>query len=196
MAEISTDLQQNLALAETSIGWLQRHERYFSRELNGYSRVPYGPYTSTLHLINQDGKIIDLGCGNGMLLKYASQFSGHKLIPFGIDISEMALEQAVNEIFPNHKENFHLVDVNQYGFAQGKFNLIITNPFYAKDMGELTDKCLDNLEPGGRIIYRVHDDVLRINRIQSLDEVSALKGYNMKTSNGNWLVFGVIDKNS
>jgi len=81
-----------------AVKWLENHRNFFSPEMNGYSNVPIGPYLSTLPLIDGNGKIIDSGCGNGMLLKFLIEFSGHSLIPFGIDLNEKAIAQASKEI--------------------------------------------------------------------------------------------------
>ena len=177
------------------IGWLEDNERYFSREMNGYDRAPVGPYLSTLPLIDRDGKMMDMGSGNGMLLKFLMTFSNHSLVPFGVDINEKAIEQAKKEVLPEFGENFEIGDVVNYHFPEGKYDVILANPFYAKpDMGGFTDRCLDNLNPGGRLLFRIHDDVLRYNEVERLDEMPGFKDKGMSVSEGYGLSFCVFDR--
>jgi len=178
-----------------AVKWLENHRNFFSPEMNGYSNVPIGPYLSTLPLIDGNGKIIDSGCGNGMLLKFLIEFSGHSLIPFGIDLNEKAIAQASKEILSDYADNFLVEDVKTYDFNEGPFDFIITNPFYAKPkMREFTEKCLKNLKVGGRLIYRVHDDVLKRNMINDLGELPDFEGLGMKTIQGRGLIFGIFEK--
>ncbi len=176
-----------------TINWLNSNEKYFSESLNGYPCVPLGPYLSTLPLVDLDGKVMDLGCGNGMLLKFLMKFSGHDLIPYGVDKEFTPIRQVKFAILPEYKDNFSVNTVDRYKFKE-KFDLIISNPFYSKDMKKFTSDCLEALNPGGKLIYRIHDDVLRNNDINSLDDVSELNDYNLKNSKGLRIVFGVINK--
>jgi predicted RNA methylase len=177
------------------ITWLKENERFFSTEMNGYSAPPIGPYLSTLPLIDRDGKILDLGAGNAMLLKFLIKFSGHELSPFGIDIIPQAISQAKEKIFPDYSPlRFYVDDVNTHKFSEGPHNIIISNPFYAKNMREFTEKCLDNLHNNGRLIYRIHDDVLYYNKVNKLDDLPDFKNLGMKVSRGQGLSFCVFDK--
>jgi SAM-dependent methyltransferase len=179
------------------MNWLLENEKYFSVELNGYRKPPIGPYLTTLPLVDRDGKILDLGMGNAMLLKFLSKFSDHKLIPYGVEIKLKPLEQAIQEILPQYSVNFLLGDVNEYDFREGPFDIIITNPFYAHpNLRAFTENCFEHLSSDGRIIYRIHDDVLEHFGIKSLSELRDFDGFNMKTSVGQGLVYGIIDKSS
>ena len=176
------------------IQWFKDNKDKFSLELNGYSEPPVGPYISTLPLVNKNGKIIDLGCGNGMLLKFLIEFSNQQLIPYGIDLNQLSLNKA-KEFFPNQKDNFKIFDVNKYNFEEGPFDIIITNPFYTKpNIRQFTEKCLQNLNPGGRIIYRIHDDVILKNNITDLRELTDFKDQPIEILKGNGLTIIVIDK--
>jgi 2-polyprenyl-3-methyl-5-hydroxy-6-metoxy-1,4-benzoquinol methylase len=104
---------------------------------------------------------MDLGCGNGMLLRYIKDFLDKPITPYGIDISDNCITLAKNKIFPDYSENFRLCDVNDYDFKEGPFDVIITNPFYSKDIRRFTEQCLTNLNKNGQLIYRLHRDVLR-----------------------------------
>jgi len=147
---------------EAIIDWFEKNRNEFSEEMNGYKDIPVNSYLSTLPLINRDGKIIDLGCGNGMLLRFLMEFSGHSLIPHGIDIKKEAIDVLISRIIPEYNGNFSVCDVNEYDFPGGPYDLIIGNPAYTGTKGlEFTNRCIDNLNPGGKLILRMHNDIIR-----------------------------------
>lgn len=61
-------------------------------------------------LICNGGSIIDVGCGNGFLLKSLQEWVPHELIPYGIDIDEKLLKQA-KSFFPSQADHFRLMDI-------------------------------------------------------------------------------------
>lgn len=61
------------------------------------------------NLINQDGKILDIGCANGFLLKCLMEWSDYELDPYGIDTENHLIEQA-RILFPDTKEQFIVGD--------------------------------------------------------------------------------------
>lgn len=61
-------------------------------------------------LISSDGSVLDLGCANGFFLISLQEWSGHKLVPYGIDIQDNLIEQA-KYIFPDYSNNFKVLDV-------------------------------------------------------------------------------------
>jgi 2-polyprenyl-3-methyl-5-hydroxy-6-metoxy-1,4-benzoquinol methylase len=62
-------------------------------------------------LAGRGGNVIDLGCGNGVLVKTICQ-KGHNLVPFGIDLREERLRHAkvVNPTFGSHFRCANLFD--------------------------------------------------------------------------------------
>lgn len=59
--------------------------------------------------IDKSGTCLDVGCGNGFLTKCLVEWSGHKLIPYGIDVNPEYIDQA-KELFPTYKKNFKVVN--------------------------------------------------------------------------------------
>jgi SAM-dependent methyltransferase len=176
-------------------GWVLKHKKYFSKELNGYIKLPIEGYLTILPLIDRNGKILDLGMGNGMLLKYLTLFSGHALVPYGVEINKESFKQAIDIVLPEYGANFILGNVNEYDFKDGPFDIIIANPTYAyPDLREFTYKCYSNLNPNGRIIYIVQGDVLEHFKIKSLSEIRDFDEFNIRTSVGYDQVYGIIDK--
>jgi len=115
-----------------------------------------------LELIKRDGKIIDLGCGNGLLLKLLILNSKQKIIPYGIDFLEKSIKQAKEIVFPEFKDNFHVGNVVDYKL-EDKFDYIITDPVYVsdEDVEYYYEKCFGALEKDGILIFYMPPDSLR-----------------------------------
>ena len=181
----------------SQINWVLEHKDYFNRKMNGYkdAESAIGPYLSTLPLIDRGVKIADLGCGNGMLLKFIVTFSGHNLVPWGNDVNDEAIDEAKRTVLPDYATNFSIGDIDDTNYIGEPFDLIIANPFHARTTPRVfTEKCMGKLTPAGKLIYRVHDDVLQTNGITSLSEVNELNDMGIKSSTGYGLVFGTLEK--
>jgi len=61
--------------------------------------------------INKDGSILDVGCGNGFLLKCLQEWSRFSLEPYGLDCIPEFIEQA-KRLFPLQAQNFAIADVD------------------------------------------------------------------------------------
>lgn len=123
--------------------WFKQNRDYFRAELNGFSNSPILSYLSILPLIDRDGLILDIGSGNGMLLKFILEFSKHKLIPFGIDLSVKAIKMAQEEILPQFADNFLCADLDTCIPFNRKFEILKCNPFHSKrSFSELIFYCL------------------------------------------------------
>lgn len=55
--------------------------------------------------ITREGSFLDVGCGNGFLLRCLQEWSEFSIIPYGIDINEDFLSQ-VQDVFPSSQDNF------------------------------------------------------------------------------------------
>ena len=60
--------------------------------------------------ITGDGTILDIGCAGGFFLKSLQQWSGHKLVPYGVDIIDDYI-RAAKDLFHDQKNNFAVLDV-------------------------------------------------------------------------------------
>jgi hypothetical protein len=58
------------------------------------------------HLTERSGSILDLGCGNGVLLQKITN-AKRCIIPYGIEISLEKVKHA-GLLMPKHRENFHV----------------------------------------------------------------------------------------
>lgn len=177
------------------ITWFKSNKHRFSIELNGYDNSPIGPYIGTLALIDRSGKILDIGAGNGMQLKFLTTFSYHNLIPYGVEINAKAFNQSINEILPEYSKNFKLIDIKDYDFKEGPFDIILVdNPLIAYptyDIVEFTKICMKHLSAMGKIIYKIHADALRKYNITDL---SVFQNLGMQISSGQKLIFCVLTR--
>jgi SAM-dependent methyltransferase len=114
------------------------------------------------NLIKKDGKIIDLGCGNGLLLKLLIIKSKQKLIPYGIDFLDKSIQQAKGKVLPKYKDNFNVSNVIEYDLNEC-FDYIITDPEYVsdEDIEYYYEKCFNALTKNGILIFFLPEDVLK-----------------------------------
>jgi len=98
--------------------------------------------------------ILDLACGTGILtFKIAEKFPDTKIT--GIDVTKSYLDVAKTKLKPFHKISFLLYDAEKLGLVT-KFDCITSSylPKYCT-ANILIGKCIEHLEPGGKII--IHD---------------------------------------
>ena len=173
--------------------WFNVNRKYFSIVLNGFPDPPVLSYLSLLPLIDSSGLILDIGSGNGMLLKFILDFSNHNIIPYGIDKNEIAINKAKRDILPQYSSNFIVAEMDEYIPFKQKFNIIICNPFYSKyGFDSVISRLLGILNKSGKIIVKVHDDVLQKKNIRSLDEEWSNFQIPIKYSRGADVTFGII----
>jgi SAM-dependent methyltransferase len=187
--------------------WFREHEKRFSPELNGFNELPINQYLSILPLISSTPKTmsqkwLDLGCGNGMLLKFLCDYSGAQINPYGVELNSGSYE-AIKEVFPDMPDNFSLGDVNAYEFPQNSLDGIIMNPCYAPrlERRKFIDRAIEHLNPGGRLICLIQNDALRRWKVepgnQDLGKIVEArydaKGLPFRYSYGTKIAFAVYD---
>jgi SAM-dependent methyltransferase len=67
-------------------------------------------------VFDRGGTILDVGCGNGFLLRCLQEWSGHPLVPYGVDVSESFIREA-QILFPGEPE--HFLTFNALGLPPG-----------------------------------------------------------------------------
>lgn len=112
-------------------------------------------------IVERDGNILDLGCGNGLLLKCALAVLKRKLVPYGVDFLEESIRQARERILPGFGGNFQVGNALDYGFPVG-FDYIMTDPEHIADddMTGFCGRCRERLAVGGALMFFIPDDVL------------------------------------
>jgi SAM-dependent methyltransferase len=153
--------------------WFRAYDAYYST--NGYENPPWKIYEQFLKVVQGPGTILELGCGNGLLLRYLCDLSGHELQPFGVDINAAAVHQARTAIFPNRPDCFIHADLREGMPFPGTFAAILTNPlnadqgYYEQVDGKIRKlhldgsiekfirRCWQSVSPGGQLVLWCYD---------------------------------------
>jgi SAM-dependent methyltransferase len=128
---------------------------------NGWVNVPYHPAVPLfLKLIDTPGNILDLGCGNGLLLKILRAETSHSLIPYGIDFVDDSIQEAKREVLPAFHNNFVTGNIETTDFFQQTFAYILVCPAYLhpEKAEAFLVRCLDQLQTDGKLILYEYMD--------------------------------------
>jgi len=147
-----------------------------------------------LNLIDAPGRLIDLGCGCGYFLSYLVQNSIHRIVPYGVDIDEISIDQAQELVLPHYRENFFVADIEQFVFSI-KFDYIIVNPLYiGNNFVRSFEYYYKNLNPGGKLVLMITNDTLP--RMKDWTSIwSFLSSKNLRWVQMNPLTLGFVVKN-
>lgn len=109
--------------------------------------------------VPKEGKILDIGCGYGLLANYLALTSKKRDIT-GIDLSEKRIDIARKSIFHRQKISFHCKNV--VDLQIGEYRAMIMSDFlHHIDYGiqeELLRLCYQKLQPGGLLLIEEVDD--------------------------------------
>jgi len=134
---------------------------------NGFREYPEEIYDLFLSLIDHDGKVIDLGCGNGLMLRHLLTKSKYRLIPYGVDFIEESIRQAREVILPMYAENFKVGNIVDIDLGANSFDFIFFDPYnvHSDDMQGMIDKLLRACKSGGKVIFYTYKDVIKVLRL-------------------------------
>lgn len=153
--------------------WVQRYGGY--HQTNGYSFPPWTIYDQFLPMVDRPGRVLELGCGNGLLLRFLCDLSGLDLQPFGVDNKQARIDEARSIIFPEYSSSFVHGDLRDGIHHCGPFDVLMVNPLYSDpgyyeqvdgkipklhlngSIEALVLRCWKEVAPGGRIILWCYD---------------------------------------
>lgn len=161
--------------------YLKKHTFYSSYiqgkteyERNGFDEYPVLEYSMFIQAINNiylnSLSVIDIGCGNGLLLKHIIQNSGKHIIPYGIDFIEESIDEAKYRTLPDFKDNFSCTNAVSYIF-QRSFDLVLFDVSLLKR--EDSDAFLERVQNKGIpycIVY-LYADVMEIMQISNVADL-------------------------
>jgi len=121
-----------------------------SQEFSASRVFPWEELQVFIPYIKDNFNILDLGCGNGRLLKSLLE-ADKKFSYTGVDFSNELIEQAKKQ-FPNF--NFQLSDIREADFKAKSFDMIFSIATFhhlenKKERQEILDKIYKWLKPGG-----------------------------------------------
>lgn len=130
---------------------------------NGFDVYPDEIYDLFLSLVNRDGRVVDLGCGNGLMLRHLVTKSQYKLVPYGVDFIKESIKQAKEVVIPEYAENFKVGNIVDIDLSANFFDFIFFDPYdvHPDDLQPMIYKILTACKPGGEIIFYTYADVLK-----------------------------------
>lgn len=148
---------------------------------NGFDSLPEDIYRAFAIEIDKDGKVLDLGCGNGLMLRYLMVCSGYKLIPYGVDFIELSIKQAKEILHPQYADHFEVGNVVNYSFERGPFDFIFAtlHHIYPNDRKKYLAKLKKNCKKNGKIIFYEYTDVLKNENYAWVGEFPELKNWKL-----------------
>lgn len=165
------------APADPRAAWFAERRDLFAQ--NGYRTLPRAIYEAFLDVVDRPGATLELGCGNGLLLRFLRDHSPHALDCSGIDLNGEAIRIAQALVFPEHARQFFVEDVRSCELQASHYALVITNPIYAdpgyyeQSDGQIRQlrgegliaryvrRCVEALAPGGRLILFLYPEQTR-----------------------------------
>ncbi|MFZ5425106.1 MAG: methyltransferase domain-containing protein [Patescibacteria group bacterium] len=155
--------------------------------------------------IDYEGSVLDVGCGNGFLLKSLQEWTEHTLTPYGID-NKIHLIEECKKLFPKFSENFKPLNLYKkefvfrwlYGLPKN-YDFIYWNVwdnFHFRERGtKEMNHLLNSLNNNGKLILGFYDisDEAKKSKIDYLEN----EGYKVKTVKNpfghEWL--GIVKRN-
>ena len=115
-------------------------------------------------VITNSGTFLDVGCANGFLIKSLQSWSGHNLVPYGIDILEKNINNA-KELFPEYEKNFVALPFESFltNYPQSlpkEFNYLCWSFWDDNHLITITeiDYLLSHVKNNGKIIITFYPD--------------------------------------
>lgn len=121
------------------------------KKLFARARFWYAPYIEVEQLVPKIGKIIDLGCGEGVLTNYLGLSSKSRVI-LGIDMDKKRIKDADHEV---RNVSFISGDITKFKIPSCDSILIfqVLHHLHSKKIQEeIIKRCANSLRKGGKLI--------------------------------------------
>jgi len=167
---------------------VQYRQKYFGKReqhtihwTNGFASSPTSVYAAFLTFIHHDGAVLDLGCGNGMLLRYLTDNLPHKMQPFGVDFLDEAIEQARTTVFPEERDNFTVGSICRFPIEHYRFDFILLDPHHLAptDRSQIVARLRRRIRPGGRLVVYSYHDAMDAEGSRCLSDYRGMEGFEL-----------------
>ncbi|MFC1716716.1 class I SAM-dependent methyltransferase [Candidatus Poribacteria bacterium] len=163
---------------------------------NGYRDEPGKLFDHFCEQITHDGKVVDLGCGNGLMLRYLMEHTSFTLIPYGVEFLEPSIRQAREIIHPEYKPHFIVCNIVDYEYKDAPFDFVFANPHYIhpEDMAGFLYSVLSNCADGGRVVFYTYHDALEHYDYSWVGEFPGVSELTLVRRDYPGVSFGIYDK--
>lgn len=151
--------------------WDREYSTAFWSYLGGLEQMPrYAVIEGWRHRLKPTGRVLDLGCGEGVLLE---QIHGTAAVDYtGVDFSQVAIDVAVTKIRDASIQRFVCADLVTFEPPPGAaFDVIVFNEvlYYLADPRAVVRRYRTSLAPGGLMIVSIfHDNVGTWNAVSTM----------------------------
>jgi SAM-dependent methyltransferase len=163
---------------------------------NGFPRLPRPVYDLFASQVVQGGKVLDLGCGNGLMLKYLVDVSPNRVVPYGVDWLERSIAQARHVVLPEFEGHFFVANLVDYDFADAPYRCIFVAPddVHPDDREQFFRTAVDALSDDGRIVFYCYRDVLDNQAVSWPGDLHGLTTLPLEQIDSDPVVLGVFHK--
>ena len=128
-------------------------ERVYGRNLcqHGFADLSHLDHLIQVSEISAGTRVLDLGCGNGMIAEYIADQTGAHVT--GIDFIERAVGDAQARTAPKRERlEFRVMDMSRLDFPPASFDVVIAiDTLYFTDIYETLQPVIPMFRPGGRL---------------------------------------------
>ena len=128
--------------------------RVYGRNLcqHGFADLDHLDHLIQVSGISAGSRVLDLGCGNGMIAETISDRTGAHVT--GIDFIERAIHDAqVRTAGKRERLEFRVMDMSHLDFPPASFDVVISiDTLYFTDIYETLRPIMPMLRPGGRLV--------------------------------------------
>lgn len=128
--------------------------RVYGRNLcqHGFADLPHLDHLIQVGGIKTGSRVLDLGCGNGMIAEYLSDLTG--AVVTGIDFIPQAIQDAKERTEAKRERlDFYVMQIDSLKFPPASFDVIVSiDTFYFTNLIDTLKGCLPLLSPNGRLV--------------------------------------------
>ena len=129
-------------------------QRVYGRNLcqHGFADLAHLDHLIQVSGISAGSRVLDLGCGNGMIAEYIADQTGAHVT--GIDFIERAIHDAqARTAAKRDRLEFRVMDMSRLDFPPASFDVVIAiDTLYFTDIYETLRPVIPMLRPGGRLV--------------------------------------------